>query len=299
MICIDCKSNDIRQDEKSGETYCFGCGYVIDENPLEEYVFGNDNYDKHSEIGGLGSFISLTDSRGKKDFSKMGRLLRKNHNRTVHKSKGIIQRGVIGCNMLGGELGVTKALREQMAFNYRVMVRNRITTGFPLDARVAATVFFTLKDNNIPITLYEIIQHNGAHMGLSSKLAKRVACMFGRPFVLGRINIIEDIERYGNKLGLTRESLKISLDVGIPLYNMAKERCLTLTSGLIAGIIYATQLLNPTQNTSQKAVGRAVMVSDLTVRINSNKVIDMLNYSKKEWVNTTPDKVLNGMRDKK
>tara|TARA_R110000824_G_scaffold372145_2_gene562231 strand:+ start:2688 stop:3617 length:930 start_codon:yes stop_codon:yes gene_type:complete len=291
--CFDCKSRDLRVDEINGEKYCFSCGYVIEENLLEETSlnrkddslnFNSRTYDINTERYSKGTHIT-------EDYSRLGRTLRRMNQRSTSTSDRTLYKGVTTCNMLASELNASIQLREQISYNYKNLIKKQLFRGQTVDTRAAAIVYYTYRENGISISINDIIKYNGAKSNRVSKLARKIASAFGKPYLLSQINISEEIEKYSSKLCLNRTLIQDIYSIGIPIYNRAKELCIATNKGFIGAMIYAIQLISNSSKRSQKEISEAANTTEVTLRNNFRVILKMLGYTKEEWMQTTIDNV--------
>lgn len=295
--CYDCKSRSLRIDEITGEKYCFDCGYVIEENLLEETIldrthnedFNNRTYDINTERFPKTTYINNINTR-------LSRTLKRLNQRSTSNSDKTLYQGITICNMLASELNASTQLKEQISYNYKKLIERQILRGQPLDVRAAAIIYYTYRENGISISITDIIKHNKAQSNKVSKLARKIASIFGKPYLLSQINIAEEIEKYSSKLQLDRRLIQDIHKIGIPIYNRAKELCIASNKGFIGALIYAIQLISNSSKRTQQEIAKVTNTTTVTIRTNFKAILEMLGYTKKEWNQTTIDNVKNQVR---
>ena len=152
--CLDCKSRDLRIDDTTGEKYCFNCGYVIEENLLEETVlnrpqdssnFNTRTYDINTERFIKGTHVGSFNLDGTLDFSRLGKTLRRINQRSLSNSDRTLYRGITICNMLASELNASTQLKEQVSYNYKNLIKKQVFRGQAMETRAAAIIYYTYR----------------------------------------------------------------------------------------------------------------------------------------------------------
>ena len=267
MSCKECGGIKFTFDERLGEKVCDACGLVIIEELFERVSDGNitsfdiygNKLDNQKEIdnrvGGLGSKISKNgDNRTNR---KVSRRLRRTEKYQSSRRDRTINKGISYCLMVASEYPTTPQLREQIRKNYLTLLNGHHLGGSTYEDRAGALVFYTLKDNGIRVNLREIAAHAGTGKNRIHKLSRKIARIFGKPWVLSQINPMSDLEKYSQDLGedfdLTRDCIKVysalaqTIDnnnwiVGVPFLSAIIYLTVLLTNRNITQLLIVTTL---------------------------------------------------------
>jgi len=202
------------------------------------------------------------------------------------------------CKMLLADLQAPISISEQVIWNYKRMVKLHKMAGIPLEVRAAALTYFTYKDNGIRMSIEEISVHNGAHPRQVAKLARKIATIFQRPWVLSQRNLTQDIEKYCNIMQMDRNSINNALKLSVPIERMGEALCLQMGHGFTAAIIYiAVRLTHNGSYRTQRDISETCKITEVTLRNNYKVILENLNIDKKnlEQGYYTVDDIVNGM----
>jgi len=281
MHCKECDGNSFTFDTLLGEKVCDNCGLVIVEEIFEKvssaiYYDGEKKQFNESDerFGGLGSHI------GKVSTRKESKLKRTSIRHTKSSYDRTIETGIRYCMFVVSEYPISHRIKEQVSKNYVTLLRGHHFRGWTYDERAGAVAFYTLKDNGIRTTVKEIARYSGADTNRVHKLARKIARVFHRPWVLSQSNPISDIEKYCQDLeqdfSFTKDCLKVYSVLVQPFEQHNKPFNLSATST----IIYITSLLTDA-NIRQADISTTLEISEVSIRANLRIICTMLGIEKK------------------
>jgi transcription initiation factor TFIIB len=302
--CTECNSRSIVLDSYRGERYCKDCGLVVEEDMLEDTMSPKekpgDPYSERirevaKEAFPLGSFVGSFKSDGSFDRSKIGYKLRRLQNRSLPSHVRSLHKGIAQARMLAAEMGASDRIKEQIAWTYKKLAKDRVFTGTALDIRAATIVYFVYKDNGINVKIEEVCIVNGAHPRQVAKMARKIARYFKKPWVLSQRNIVNDIEKYCTMLGsdriLTRDAIRLSA----PLEEIGNHMCLTMNVGWTSAIIYLCVRAGETQSyRTQKDITEACGITEVTLRNNYKAILELLGLTREDVEKLTVDEIVEG-----
>ena len=307
--CDECGGKRIDFNHTKGEYSCYGCGLVLLDEIPEDTSAGRERaadplsertHEVVREGYYLGSFVGNTKYGGGLDRSKAGRILRRTEQRTLPSHMRTVRKGLIQCNMVAGELGSSPQMRDRIAWVYKKLMKDHQLRGYALEDRAAAIVYFCYKESGILIRIDEVCETNAAHPRKVAKLARIIARLFKKPFVLSQRNIASDIEKYCSLMDVDRETTQNAIKLSVPLEDIGNHLCLTMNVGWTGSIIYLTMRLGP-QNTrsyrTQRDICTTLGVTEVTIRNNFKIIIELLGLDKENLLKYTVEDVIAGAYD--
>jgi len=287
MNCKECSGNQFTFDELLGEKVCDNCGLVIVEEIFERtqtrfYTnersgidYGNQHTkETDNKTGGLGSYMGKVSTRAESKLKRTARRYTKtSYDRTI-------ESGIRHCMFVISEYPISFRIKEQVSKNYITLIRDHQLRGWTYEERAGAIAFYTLKDNGIRTSIKEIARYSGADTNRIHKLARKIARVFHRPWVLSQINPVSDIEKYCQDLeqdfSFTKDCLKIysSLVQSFEQYNK-QFNIYTLST-----IIYITSLLTDIK-LRQMDICEQLDVTEVTIRANLRMICKMIGIIKR------------------
>jgi len=293
--CTECGSRDLKTDSFRGELFCQDCGLVLAEDLLEETSAGREKagdplsarvYEPNKQGYLLGSQVGSKNIDGTFDRSKLGRKLRTYDKRSTPNHLRSRQKGVMSCRMLLADMQAPNSLIEQVLWNYKKLYKGTGMNGIPLDVRAAAITYFTYKDNGIRVSIEEVCSHNGAHPRQVAKMARKIASIFQKPWVLSQRNLTQDIEKYCSKMQMDRVAINAALRLAVPIEQMGEALCLQMGHGFTAAIIYIAIRLTPQGSyRTQRDISETCKITEVTLRNNYNSILKNLGIDKKNFEN--------------
>jgi transcription initiation factor TFIIB len=287
MRCKECSGNKFTFDDLLGERVCDSCGLVIVEEIFEKtqtrfytnHRSGINYGDTHTKetdnkTGGLGSHIGTVSNRIESKLKRTAkRYTKTSYDRTV-------ETGIRYCMFVISEYPISHRIKEQVSKNYVNLLRNHHLRGWTYEERAGAIAFYTLKDNSIRTSIKEIAKYSGADTNRVHKLARKIARVFHRPWVLSQTNTVGEIEKYCQDLkqdfNFTKSCLKVYSSLVQPFEQHNKQ--FNLYS--ISTIIYITSLLTDS-NIRQLDICEMLGVTETTIRANLRAISKILGITKK------------------
>jgi len=176
-VCPECGSRHLHMDYERGELICEDCGLVIDDTFIDEgpewRSFDSEDAKKKERTGapmnyamhdkGLSTEISWknTDSYGKqipsKNRAQMYRLRRwQKRIRISNAAERNLAYALGELERISASMGLPRNVRENAAALYRKAVDESLIRGRSVEAVVAATIYASCRQLNVPRTLDEI-----------------------------------------------------------------------------------------------------------------------------------------------
>ena len=297
-MCLNCNSSSTTFDGKMGELYCADCGLIIEDNMIEENpstfnTIGEQTRElPRAGTRKLGSIVG-------KGQGKVGSRLRKTttfHDKTPFERTLSI--GLSYCNLTLSEFNSNFRIKEEVSSNYINAIKGSKMRGASYEERAGAIVFFTLKDNNISVTLDEVSNAAGCKKERLSKYARELAAFFERPYVLHRRNVRAELEKY---VYIIRKGdinfFSQCVDVAEYLQRVYEENSFPITKSFFCTAIYITNMLNK-RGLTQERVCNGTGVSEVSLRNNLTKVLKVVGIPNRHFLEgMTIDEFTNGVRN--
>ncbi len=176
-VCPECGSKNLRMDYDRGELICEDCGLVIDDTFIDEgpewRSFDSTQAEKRARTGapmnyaihdkGLSTEISWknTDSYGNaipsKNRAQMYRLRRwQKRIRISNAAERNLAYALGELERIASSMGLPRNVRENAAMLYRKAVEENLIRGRSIEAVVAAALYASCRQLNVPRTLDEV-----------------------------------------------------------------------------------------------------------------------------------------------
>jgi len=228
MKCLECEGLEFEMDDRMGERVCVQCGFVHVENIFEDTT-ANYYYDKE---GNIHAREIITRRKQLGSDSK----LMKDHERQWGRSINYMM-------ALAAEFQPTKLVKDEMAHNYLTLVKAQMFRGVTMDERIGAIIFFTFRENSRSITLKEVAKHCDASPHRLSKISRKIARYFKRPWILSQVNYHGEFERIVLDLGKTREFITDCVNVHLFLEPLCENNNIIMNKAYVGAVIYIVGLL--------------------------------------------------------
>jgi len=287
MNCKECNSNQFTFDDLLGERVCDNCGLVIVEEIFEKTqtrFYTNErsglNYgDTHTKetdnkTGGLGSHMGKVSTRAESKLKRTAkRYTKTSHDRTI-------ATGIRYCMFVVSEYPISFRIKEQVSKNYISLLRNHQLRGWTYEERAGAIAFYTLKDNGIRTSIKEIARYSGADTNRIHKLARKIARVFHRPWVLSQTNPVSDIEKYCQDLEQDFSFTKDCLKIYSSLVQSFEQHNKQFNIYTLSTIIYITSLLTDIK-LRQIDICEQLDVTEVTIRANLRMICKIIGIIKR------------------
>ena len=205
-----------------------------------------------------------------------------------------LKKGVRFCILVSSEyIQKNSSITDQLVNNYKILLENGTLVGSSYEERAGAIVFFTLKENGFSVTIKDIARKSGADKTRIHKLARKVARVFCRPWVLSQTNFQADLEKICLDANLDRKFIVDCNNVLVTAIPIAEYEGLALGRGFLCGIVYITARLNKTKITTIK-LAELNQITDVSIRNNVNKLLEPLRITKEELNNITVEEFVSG-----
>jgi transcription initiation factor TFIIIB Brf1 subunit/transcription initiation factor TFIIB len=300
MTCKECGGNSFDFDERLGERVCNTCGLVnieeIFERTESQYDKGYDAYGnkittvKQGDTE-LGSKIG--EYHANKYDSKLTRRLKRVEKFNEDSQERTIMKGIRYCWLISSEYTNSKSIRDQIFSNYKKLIEMKALVGSSYEERAGAIVLFTLKENGISVTIKDVARKSGADKTRIHKLARKVARIFCRPWVLSQTNHYANLEKICLDANLDRKFMANCCEVLGVIIPLAEYEGLTMSQAFLCGVVYITARLTNTRITTRK-LADVCNLTDVGIRNNVNNIIRPLGITKAELNNITIEEFVSG-----
>jgi transcription initiation factor TFIIIB Brf1 subunit/transcription initiation factor TFIIB len=304
MECIECKNKETTYDKTLGEIICDACGYVLVDNMPEETSASlpsswQGNYmdvGRVSDRGTLGSIFTFSDMKNQKNQTLMRNLYR---TAKFSRADESLNKGIVVCNMVLSYHHPTDTLNDRVAHNYKKIYRSGQMRGIDLDIRAVAIVFYSLRELGVSVLLRDIADRNQIPVKRASKVAKRIANILGKPWILHQINTDGWIEITCQKLNANNSFIGEAKKVATYMKMYMDRRDLTFTRVNLATAIYIVSIFRRQiglSNYSQMEIAKVSGVVDTSIRLGMRNFLRMNGISKVELLQMPMDSFLGGIR---
>ncbi|ASJ00384.1 transcription initiation factor IIB [Thermococcus gorgonarius] len=289
-VCPVCGSTEFIYDPSRGEIVCAKCGYVIEENVVDEgpewRAFDPAQREKRARVGapesillhdkGLSTDIGIDRSLTGLMREKMYRLRKwQSRLRVSDAAERNLAFALSELDRLASHLALPRHVEEEAARLYREAVRKGLIRGRSIESVIAACVYAACRLLKIPRTLDEIAE--------VSKVDKKE---IGRSFrfIARHLNLTpkklfvkpsDYVNKFADELGLSEKVRKRAIELLEEAYNRG------LTSGkspagLVAAALYIAGLMEGERRT-QREVAEVARVTEVTVRNRYKELVEKLN----------------------
>jgi transcription initiation factor TFIIB len=280
--CPQCGKRTLVEDANSGELSCSNCGFVVNENSVDQgpewRSFGEEGKD-NARAGaptsityrdmGLSTMIgrSNRDASGRSFDTPMRQSidrLRKWDNRSPafgnqEKNLSIALREL---DKMGDKLGVSQAVKERAAYIYRKALERGLLRGRSIIGIAAASLYAAFRDTETPRTLKDIALVNN----LNKKSVARDYRILVKEMDLTMpvADAARNVNRIASKVGFSERVARKAIEI----VRMTEEREISAGKapmGLAASSLYLAGVIEGEVKT-QKEIAEAAGVTEVTVR---------------------------------
>ena len=286
--CPECQSTKLSVDNKRGEVVCNSCGFVMDENMIDqgqewrEFSGEGQNerrsgapssYAKHdmgtgTEVGTSSEVYKLS----VKDRRKYLRL-RKWHNRSSTSLERNLKYALADLKRISSLLNIPPTIEEEAARIYRMAVEKGLVRGRSMECVVVGAIYIASRQFKLPRSLNEVCQltnNNKRDVGKTYRFIARELNIKMAPSGAG-----EYIPKFANKLGFSAETQTQAQKI----LEIAQTSELTSgrgPTGLAAAALYVASLITGEKRT-QREIADVVGVTEVTIRNRYKEMIEKLN----------------------
>ena len=286
--CPECQGTKLSVDKKRGEIVCNSCGFVMDENMIDqgqewrEFSGEGQNerrsgapssYAKHdmgtgTEVGTSSEVYKLS----VKDRRKYLRL-RKWHNRSSTSLERNLKYALADLKRISSLLNIPPTIEEEAARIYRMAVEKGLVRGRSMECVVVGAIYIASRQFKLPRSLNEVCQltnNNKRDVGKTYRFIARELGIKMAPSGAG-----EYIPKFANKLGFSAETQTQAQKI----LEIAQTSELTSgrgPTGLAAAALYVASLITGEKRT-QREIADVVGVTEVTIRNRYKEMIEKLN----------------------
>ncbi len=295
-VCPVCGSTGFIYDPRRGEIVCAKCGYVLEENVVDEgpewRAFDPDQRAKRARTGapmtlmihdkGLSTDIDWRD----KDIhgnqisgmyrSKLRRLrMWQRRMRINDAAERNLAFALSELDRMAAQMRLPRRVKEAAAALYRKAVMKKLIRGRSIEGMVSAALYAACRMEGIPRTLDEIAavsKVSKKEIGRSYRFMARGLNLNLRP-----TSPIEYVDRFGDALNVSARTKKRAKEI----LKEAIERGITSgkgPTGLAAAALYVASLLEGEKKT-QREVAEVAHVTEVTVRNRYKELVEKLGIN--------------------
>ena len=266
--CPECHSQDIIQDQESGDVICEKCGYVIaerTERPGREWrSLGEEEVAKRERVGAplsprkpdLGLATVIAKGRGAEKLRFWQR-------RTMYdRRQRNLRRGLLLIENLASKLNLGPVATDQAAHIFRKAMKSRFLKVRSVKSVAPAAVYSACREHGIPRTLDMVAQAAGIKKKVLSREYRSLIQSFGM-----RMPQVEPelyVARIANLLSINERTTRKAYTI----LRRAKQNGLVAgmdPRGLAAGALYIAGL-SLEKHLPQKELASSAGVSQVTLR---------------------------------
>lgn len=294
MRCVRCGKKTMVTDGSTGERFCGGCGFVINEriedSGPERRSFSKEEHEDRTRTGGpsslaihdmgLATMIGYDnkDATGKPLSTSMKSVmirLRTWDGRTqVHESQERnLRQAFSELGRMKDKLALSDSVVEKTAYIYRKAVEKNLTRGRSIPGLIAAALYLACRDTGTPRTLNEVARQ----INIKRKDISRCYRLLLKELDLKMpvLDPIKCMSRISSQAGLSekvkRQALTILEDANRLEITAGKD-----PMGLAAAALYLSCAINK-EGTTQKVIALAAGVTEVTIRNRCKGLRELLN----------------------
>jgi len=275
-----CKTYPVVTDSDRGEVFCGGCGLVLvqnlDDNSHENRSYSSEDFMKNAKTGpatsltmfdrGLSTVIGTNkdfsgnslSSKTKFEFNR----LRTWDQRSKSRTTSSLSKAFTLLHGMKTKIGVPNNVVENAAYIYRKAVNAKLTRGRTMASLIAASLYASCRQNNIPRTLDDIAAAGNVERRILSRDLRTIIKKLG--LNLNQYDTASFIVKISNNMNLSEKTKRDAFGI---LKRCEDER---ITAGKhpvaqAAASLYIACIVNG-EKISQKKFSIESGVSDVTIR---------------------------------
>jgi len=295
-VCPVCGSTEFIYDPRRGEIVCAKCGYVLEENVIDEgpewRAFDPDQRAKRARTGAPMTLM-IHDKGLSTDIDWRDKDIHGNQIRGMYRSKlrrlRMWQRrmrindaaernlafALSELDRMAAQMRLPRRVKEAAAALYRKAVMKKLIRGRSIEGMVSAALYAACRMEGIPRTLDEIAavsKVSKKEIGRSYRFMARGLNLNLRP-----TSPIEYVDRFGDALNVSARTKKRAKEI----LQEAIKRGITSgkgPTGLAAAALYVASLLEGEKKT-QREVAEVAHVTEVTVRNRYKELVEKLGIN--------------------
>ncbi len=275
-----CKTYPVITDSNRGEVFCGGCGLVLvqnlDDMSHENHSYSSEDFMKNARTGpatsltmfdkGLSTVIGTNrDSTGTSLSSKTKfdfKRLRTWDQRSKSKTTSSLSKAFTLLHGMKTKIGVSNNVVENAAYIYRKAVNAKLTRGRTMSSLIAASLYASCRQNNIPRTLDDV--------ALAGNVERRILSRDLRTLIkklslnLNQYDTASFIVKISNNMNLGEKTKRDAFEI----LKKCEDKGITAGKHPVAqaaASLYIACIVNG-EKISQKKFSNESGVSDVTIR---------------------------------
>lgn len=275
-----CKTYPVITDSDRGEIFCGGCGLVLvqnlDDTSHENRSYSSEDFMKNARTGpatsltmfdkGLSTVIGTNkDSSGNSLSSKTKyefKRLRTWDQRSKSRTTSSLSKAFTLLHGMKTKIGVSDNVVENAAYIYRKAVNAKLTRGRTMSSLIAASLYASCRQNNIPRTLDDIAEAGNVERRILSRDLRTIIKKLS--LNLNQYDTASFIVKISNNMNLSEKTKRDAFEI------LKKCEDEGITAGKhpvaqAAASLYIACIVNG-EKISQKKFSIESGVSDVTIR---------------------------------
>jgi len=275
-----CKTYPVITDSDRGEVFCGGCGLVLvqnlDDTSNENRSYSSEDFMKNARTGpatsltmfdkGLSTVIGANkDSFGNSLSSKTKyefKRLRTWDQRSKSRTTSSLSKAFTLLHGMKTKIGVSDNVVENAAYIYRKTVNAKLTRGRTMSSLIAASLYASCRQNNIPRTLDDIAKAGNVERRILSRDLRTIIKKLS--LNLNQYDTASFIVKISNNMNLSEKTKRDAFEI------LKKCEDEGITAGKhpvaqAAASLYIACIVNG-EKISQKKFSNESGVSDVTIR---------------------------------
>lgn len=275
-----CKTYPVITDSDRGEVFCGGCGLVLvqnlDDTSNENRSYSSEDFMKNARTGpatsltmfdkGLSTVIGANkDSSGNSLSSKTKyefKRLRTWDQRSKSRTTSSLSKAFTLLHGMKTKIGVSDNVVENAAYIYRKTVNAKLTRGRTMSSLIAASLYASCRQNNIPRTLDDIAKAGNVERRILSRDLRTIIKKLS--LNLNQYDTASFIVKISNNMNLSEKTKRDAFEI------LKKCEDEGITAGKhpvaqAAASLYIACIVNG-EKISQKKFSNESGVSDVTIR---------------------------------
>jgi len=275
-----CKTYPVITDSDRGEVFCGGCGLVLvqnlDDTSHENRSYSSEDFMKNARTGpatsltmfdkGLSTVIGTNkDSSGNSLSSKTKyefKRLRTWDQRSKSRTTSSLSKAFTLLHGMKTKIGVSDNVVENAAYIYRKAVNAKLTRGRTMSSLIAASLYASCRQNNIPRTLDDIAEAGNVERRILSRDLRTIIKKLS--LNLNQYDTASFIVKISNNMNLSEKTKRDAFEI------LKKCEDEGITAGKhpvaqAAASLYIACIVNG-EKISQKKFSIESGVSDVTIR---------------------------------
>ncbi|MDE1862119.1 MAG: transcription initiation factor IIB [Thaumarchaeota archaeon] len=283
MRCNRCGKGLMVTDVSTGERFCGGCGFVIneriDDSGPEKRSFSKEEYEERSRTGGSSSLakhdMGLATVIGHYDNDATGKPLSASMRITIKRLRTWdsrsqakeshernLRQAFSDLGRIKDKLALSDSVVEKTAYIYRKAVEKNLARGRSISGMIAASIYLACRETGTPRTLNDV----ACQINIKRKDVSRCYRLLLKELDLTMpvLDPIKCISRISSQAKLNEKVKRYALTI-LEDANKMEITAGKDPMGLAAAALYLACVINK-EDVTQKVIAMAAGVTEVTIR---------------------------------